>query len=65
MGNMCVGGRGKERGRRVKGMSQECVTFLSPAVYFCGYLLLSLTEMRSEVTAAVICYQRDEGMTHI
>lgn len=42
-------------------MSQECVTFPASAVDFCVYLLLSLAEMRSEVTAAAICHQRDEG----
>lgn len=49
-------------------MSPECVTFQSSAVYFYVYLLLSLAEMRSEVTAAVVCYQSDEGMrddTHL
>lgn len=59
---MCVGGRGKERGRKVKGMSPECVTFQDPAGC-CVYLLLSPAEMRSEVTAAVVCYlSYSEGM---
>lgn len=68
---VCVGGRGKERGRRVKGMSPECVTF-QPSAGYCVYLLLSPAEMRSEVLAAVVCYLRynkgDEGMrddTHL
>lgn len=55
MGVMCVGGRRKERGRRVKGMSPECVTFQSSAGHYV-YLLLSQAEMRSEVFAAVVCY---------
>lgn len=48
-------------------MSPECVTFQSSVGYFV-YLLLSLAEMRSEVMAAVVCYQRYEGMrddTHL
>lgn len=40
----------------VEGMSLWCVTFQAPAGY-CVYLLLSLAEMRSEVAAAVVCYQ--------
>lgn len=51
----CVGGRGKESGKRVKGMSLGCVTFQA-SVGYSVYLLLSLAEMRSEVMAAVVFY---------
>jgi len=51
---MCAGERGKESGRRVKGMSPECVTF-QPSAGYCVYLLRSPAEMRSEVIA-VVCY---------
>lgn len=50
-----MGGRRKEKGRRGKGMSPECVTF-QPSAGYSIYLLLSLAEMRSEVTAAIVCY---------
>lgn len=52
---VCVGGWSKESGRRVKGMSPECVTF-QPSAGYCVYLLLSPAEIRSEVMAAVVCY---------
>lgn len=70
MGGMCVGVRRKERGRRGKGMSPECVTF-QPSAGYCVYLFLSPAEMRSEVMAAVVCYlcynkgMSGRRMTHI